>query len=74
MCLAYNYYAVSNDAEEEQVSEYFGRLAVSYPPPTGAQCEACFGLTSVLRANGEHCWGQLPLSSMESCGPSPERG
>ena len=25
-------YAVSNDAEEEQVSEYFGQAAVSYPP------------------------------------------
>ena len=26
-------YAVSNDAEREQVSEYFGRVAASYPPP-----------------------------------------
>ena len=26
-------YAVSNDADEEQVSEYFGRVAVRYPPP-----------------------------------------
>ena len=25
-------YAVSNDAEEELVSEYFGQVAVSYPP------------------------------------------
>ena len=31
MCLAYHY-AVSNDAEEELVSEYFGRVAVGYPP------------------------------------------
>ena len=26
-------YAVGNDAEEEQVSKYFGKVAVSYPPP-----------------------------------------
>ena len=26
-------YAVSNDAEEKQVSEYFEKVAVSYPPP-----------------------------------------
>ena len=26
-------YAVSNDAEEKQVSKYFGNVAVSYPPP-----------------------------------------
>ena len=24
---------MSNDAEEEQVSEYFGQVVVSYPPP-----------------------------------------
>ena len=30
-------YAVGNDAEEEQVSTYFGEVAVIYPPPpTGA--------------------------------------
>ena len=26
-------HAVSDDAEEKQVSEYFGKVAVSYPPP-----------------------------------------
>ena len=73
MCLAYNY-AVSGDAEEKQVSEYFGKVAVSYPPHTGAQCGACFRLSSVLRVDDKHCWGQLQLSSMEPCSPSPERG
>ena len=63
-------YAVSDDAEERQVSEYFEKVV---PPHTGAQCGACFRLTTVLRADGKHCWGQLQLSSMEPCGPSPER-
>ena len=30
-------YAVSDDAEEKQVSEYFEKVAVGCPP-TGAQC------------------------------------
>ena len=32
MCLAHNY-AVGNGAEEEQVSKYLGKVAVSCPPP-----------------------------------------
>ena len=65
-------YAVSNDAEEEMVSEHFGRVAVSYTPPTGAQCGASLRLTSVLRVNGEQRWRKLQLLSMEPCCPSPE--
>ena len=33
MCLAHNNYAVGDDAEADQVSKYFGKVAVSYPPP-----------------------------------------
>ena len=32
MCLAHNY-AVGDDANEKQVSEYFGKVAVSYLTP-----------------------------------------
>ena len=42
ICDVFGAYAVGDDAEEKQVSEYFGKVAVSYPPPTGAQCGACF--------------------------------
>ena len=37
MCLAHNY-AVCTGTEEEQVNEYFARVALSYPPPTGVEC------------------------------------
>ena len=33
MDTAFDIYAVSDNAEEKQVSEYFGKVAVSYPPP-----------------------------------------
>ena len=36
-------YAVSNDAEEEMVSEYFGRVAVSYPPTLLLDVESISG-------------------------------
>ena len=65
-------YAVGNDAEE--VSKYFGKVAVSYPPPLVLNVEPASDSHRFLELAINTAGGNFSCHLLKPCGPSPERG